>query len=82
MVTRVRPIANTKWEIIAVNLSNDKHIKQIHDAVFVCNGHFTEPYIPNIHGVAEFQGKLIHSHDFCSADHFRGMHLMTFCSKN
>lgn len=74
MVTRVRPIANTKWEIVAVNLSDDKHIQQIHDFVFVCNGHFFEPFIPNVQGVAEFQGKLIHSHDFRSAEQFRGMH--------
>lgn len=73
MVIRVRPIVNTKWEIIAMNLSNDKHIKTIHDAVFVCSGRFTEPYIPNIQGVGEFQGKLIHSHDFRSAEQFRGM---------
>lgn len=76
MVTRVRPIANTQWEIAAVNLSDDKHIKQIHDFVFVCNGHFFEPFIPNIQGAAEFEGKLIHSHDFRSAEHFRGRHLI------
>lgn len=72
MVIRVQPIENTKWEINAVNLSNDKHIKTIHDAVFVCNGHFFEPYIPHIDGATEFKGTLIHSHDFRSAEHFRG----------
>lgn len=72
MVIRVRPIVNMKWEICAVNLSNDKHIKTIHDIVFVCNGHFSIPYIPEIDGVAKYQGKLIHSHDFRSAEHFQG----------
>lgn len=76
MVTRVRPIANTKWEIVAVNLADDKHIEHIHDFVFVCNGHFFEPYIPNVQDADEFQGRLIHSHDFRSAEHFRGMHLI------
>lgn len=82
MVIHVRPTENTKWEIIAANLSNDKHIKTIHDAVFICNGHFFEPYIPNVEGVAEFRGKLIHSHDFRSAQHFRGMQLMRLAFKH
>lgn len=73
MVIRVRPTETTKWEIIAVNLKNDNCIKTIHDAVFVCNGHFSEPFIPNIQGATDFQGKLIHSHDFRSVEKFRGM---------
>lgn len=77
MVTRVRLTENTKWEIIAMNLINDTSIKAIHDVLFVCNGHFFEPFIPSITGAHEFHGKLIHSHDFRSAEIFRGIYLST-----
>lgn len=73
MVIRVRPTEKTKWEIIAVNLANDKCIQTIHDAVSVCSGHFIEPFVPEIPDANKFQGKLIHSRDFRTAENFRGM---------
>lgn len=73
LVIRVRPIENDRWEIIVHNLVEDKLIKSVYDAVFVCNGHFFQPFIPNIVGANEFKGKLLHSHDFRSAEKFQGI---------
>lgn len=73
LVIRVHPIENNKWEVIVKNLSNDKYVTQIFDAVFVCNGHFFAKFIPKMDGANQFKGKLLHSHDFRDAEHFKGM---------
>lgn len=36
----------------------------IFDAVFVCNGHFSCPRIPQHTGQNLYKGKLLHSHDY------------------
>lgn len=66
------PIENDKWEIIVKDLPNDRFMTQIYDAIFVCNGHFSEPFIPEIESANEFEGKLMHSHDFRTAEAFHG----------
>lgn len=47
---------------------------QIFDAIFVCNGHNSVPFTPDIQGINEFQGHVIHSHDYRRADSFKGYH--------
>ncbi|XP_070697593.1 uncharacterized protein [Pempheris klunzingeri] len=42
------------------------------DAVFVCTGHFTDPHIPDIPGIENFNGKVLHSHDYRYAKPFSG----------
>lgn len=71
-VIRIQPIENDKWEIIVKDLPNNKFETKIYDAVFVCSGHFSAPRIPNIDGASEFNGKIIHSRDFRSAEAFFG----------
>lgn len=71
-VTRVVPIANKKWEISVKDLVNNVSETNIYDAVLVANGHFSVPNIPEIPGTSEFNGKIIHSHDFRDAEKYRG----------
>lgn len=73
LVIRTLPIENDKWEIIVKDLPNNKYITHIFDAVFICNGHFFNQYFPEIEGANEFEGKLLHSHDFRDAELFRGI---------
>lgn len=70
-VLRVLPIENGKWEIIVKHLPSKKYETEIYDAVFVCNGHFSKPFYPNIPGLNKFKGKMIHSHDFRTAKTYR-----------
>jgi trimethylamine monooxygenase len=42
------------------------------DYVFVCCGHFSVPNIPEFPGLAGFLGRVLHAHDFRSADEFAG----------
>lgn len=72
LVLHVRPTDDEKWLIIVKDLINDSFITQIYDAVFVCNGHNFMGNIPEFDGAKEFQGKVIHSHDFRTVEAFRG----------
>lgn len=68
LVIRVRPVENTKWEIIVKNLPNNTYETKIYDLVFICNGHYSKPFVSEIHGAHDFSGKMIHSHDFRTAE--------------
>ncbi|XP_037049491.1 senecionine N-oxygenase-like [Bradysia coprophila] len=71
LVVRVLPLEEDKWEIVVKELPSDEFITKIFDIVFVCNGHFFAPSSPEIEDAQEFRGKLIHSHDFRTAEAFR-----------
>jgi hypothetical protein len=45
------------------------------DAVLVCNGHYSEPQLPQLPGAAGWPGLLMHSHSYRSAERFRGQHV-------
>lgn len=72
VVIRCLPIENGKWEVIVKDLPSNIFETKIYDVVFVANGHFATPKIPHIDGASEFKGKMIHSHDFRSAEVHRG----------
>ncbi|XP_064209077.1 uncharacterized protein LOC135264241 isoform X4 [Anguilla rostrata] len=42
------------------------------DAVFVCNGHYSDPHLPSIPGLEHFKGTLLHSHSYRYPDPFAG----------
>ena len=48
---------------------------QVFDAVLVCNGHYTEPNLPQLPGAQEFPGLLMHSHNYRQADAFKRQHV-------
>ena len=50
---------------------NTEHTEQF-DAVVVCNGHYSDPRIPNIPGADDFPGEQLHSHNFRTNHEFRG----------
>ena len=45
------------------------------DYVVVANGHFTKPKIPILSGEENFNGQIIHSHDFKTAERYTGIGL-------
>ena len=38
----------------------------------VCNGHYTDPYIPQMPGMEAFQGEIDHSHNYRENSRFDG----------
>lgn len=71
----VRPVETNSivyWEIITVNLETKKEQSNKYDAVMVCNGHYSDPFIPNVKGKEKFHGKQWHSHDYREPSCFTG----------
>ena len=42
------------------------------DAVILCTGHHSQPYLPRFEGQDTFAGQLLHSHDYRSSQNFEG----------
>ncbi|XP_061903107.1 uncharacterized protein LOC133650188 isoform X2 [Entelurus aequoreus] len=58
------------WEVTS---SNGRRRTETFDSVFVCSGHYSDPYIPDVAGVDKFKGQVLHSHAYRSADAFAGL---------
>ena len=54
------------------DLLSDHFKTEIFDALMVCNGHYSVPFIPHFDGIEKFQGQQMHSHDYRKADQFKG----------
>lgn len=50
------------------------------DAVAVCNGHFSEPRVPELPGFADFPGAALHSHNYRRPDAFAGKRVVVLGS--
>lgn len=42
-----------------------------YDAIFLCNGHYSAPYMPQFDGIDEFRGAKMHSHDYRKPDRYQ-----------
>ncbi|XP_055314740.1 flavin-containing monooxygenase 1-like [Sitodiplosis mosellana] len=63
-VVNVKPTPNNRWEVLSRDLRRNTYEIRVFDAIFVCNGHYNAPYIPNFEGIDEFRGNKAHSHDY------------------
>ncbi|XP_063381060.1 senecionine N-oxygenase isoform X2 [Cydia fagiglandana] len=58
------------WDVSYKNLVTGVSETREYDYVFVCNGHYNTPFIPSIPGLKEFEGDVMHSHDYRVPDIF------------
>ena len=65
-----------RFDVRSHNLKTDEQVDEIFDYVVVASGHFSTPNVPEFEGVAEFTGRVMHAHDFRSADEFAGKHVL------
>lgn len=72
LVKKIKPIAEDKWNVTVIDLRKNATQSNIFDAVVICNGRNFLPNIPVIDGHDKFKGKIMHSHDFRTAEKFRG----------
>nr|XP_050860583.1 flavin-containing monooxygenase 2-like isoform X3 [Vespula vulgaris] len=64
-VEYVEPISeNHKWSVKVRDLKENVVKTETFDAIMVCNGHYFEPFTPNLKGQNVFQGDQLHSHDY------------------
>lgn len=62
-VVRARPY-DGKWEVIVKDLPNNKYLTYRFDYLFICNGHYENPLLPEIQGIEDFIGETMHSHHY------------------
>ncbi|KAJ7341454.1 hypothetical protein JRQ81_005562, partial [Phrynocephalus forsythii] len=63
------------WDVTATLQAPTPTCQQLterFDAVMVCTGHYSSPFIPPIPGLDSFQGCLLHSHSFRHPEPFAG----------
>jgi len=74
-VKLVEPIVKDgveKWQVISSRDQCQTPISEIYDAVIVCNGHYSDPFIPEIPDMASFRGEIDHSHNYRVNSRFAG----------
>ncbi|PIC51093.1 hypothetical protein B9Z55_001745 [Caenorhabditis nigoni] len=59
-----------QWKVTTSTNSAEFESINYYDVVFVCNGHFFEPFNPFEN--SGFVGEMLHSHDYRRAEHFEG----------
>lgn len=69
-------------ENAAVRLSHEEWLVDgvRFDAVAVCNGHYSEPYVPDLPGFETFPGLALHSHNYRKPDVFAGKRVVVLGS--
>nr|XP_020663938.1 flavin-containing monooxygenase FMO GS-OX4-like [Pogona vitticeps]XP_020663939.1 flavin-containing monooxygenase FMO GS-OX4-like [Pogona vitticeps]XP_020663940.1 flavin-containing monooxygenase FMO GS-OX4-like [Pogona vitticeps] len=81
-VDNVRPAPKRKegipsgWDVTATRQAPAPMRQQLtehFDAIMVCTGHYSSPFIPSIPGLDSFQGCLLHSHSFRHPEPFAGL---------
>ncbi|KAL0841599.1 hypothetical protein ABMA28_015258 [Loxostege sticticalis] len=64
------------WDITFKDLTTGASETREYDYVFVCNGHYNTPFIPSIPGLKQFQGDVMHSHDYRVPEIFAGKRVL------
>lgn len=66
-----------KFSVRSTDLNTDQDSVEEFDYVFVCTGHYFNPKMVTKPGFENFQGRIIHSHDFRDARQFVGQTIVT-----
>ncbi|KAG8186358.1 hypothetical protein JTE90_026778 [Oedothorax gibbosus] len=76
-ISPVNPAADPfEWSVSFSDVVTKEKEIRIYDAVMVCNGHYSVPYFPEIKGLFEFKGTVIHSHDYREPQAFKDLRVV------
>nr|XP_046267126.1 flavin-containing monooxygenase FMO GS-OX4 [Scatophagus argus]XP_046267127.1 flavin-containing monooxygenase FMO GS-OX4 [Scatophagus argus]XP_046267128.1 flavin-containing monooxygenase FMO GS-OX4 [Scatophagus argus] len=70
----------TVWEVISSDSSGCQKT-ECFDSVFICSGHYSNPHVPDVPGIENFTGKVLHSHDYRYAEPFSGQSVVVLGAK-
>ncbi|KAM4547274.1 uncharacterized protein V3H82_020915 isoform 1-T2 [Fundulus diaphanus] len=87
-VESVTPVSTTTdgeerkvtWAVTSSDSSGHQKTETF-DAVFVCSGHYSDPHVPDIPGIQNFKGQVLHSHAYRSAEPFSGRTVLVLGAK-
>ncbi|KAL3018340.1 hypothetical protein AAZX31_05G022900 [Glycine max] len=66
------PSEDLKWVVRSKDKNSEEEVEQVFDAVVVATGHYSNPRLPCIQGMAIWKRKQMHSHIYRSPEPFRG----------
>ena len=70
---REHSIHGWSWQVVSKDAqTNTADQSEVFDAVMVCNGHYSEPRVPDFPGKHVFPGLQMHTHNYRTPDAFRG----------
>ncbi len=64
--------ASGQFSVTVEHLPDKQQRTELFDYVVVATGHFSVPNVPQFPGIETFTGRVLHGHDFRSADEFKG----------
>ncbi|XP_035895834.1 senecionine N-oxygenase-like [Anopheles stephensi] len=70
-VVQVRPTDGDRWIVKVENLAKQQKHQYVFDFLFICNGHYHTPNVPEVPGREAFRGQQLHSHDYRCAEHYK-----------
>ncbi|XP_031618998.1 senecionine N-oxygenase-like [Contarinia nasturtii] len=80
LVEKIHSIENDQWKIIVKDLPNNKTRTMIYDAVFISIDKLSTLNYPQYEGANEFNGKIMHSHEYRRAEDFHGADVLVIGS--
>ncbi|XP_031348342.1 flavin-containing monooxygenase FMO GS-OX-like 3 [Photinus pyralis] len=75
-VTKIAAEGANGWCITAQDAKTKLTETQAYDAVFICTGHYSVPYVPKLPGHDQFTGEQVHSHNFRTCESFKGKNVL------
>ena len=69
-------MGSTKWKIRMHDLITGKKVSENFDAVLICSGHFSKPYMPAIPGLEFFGGSIVHSNSYREPEAYAGQDIL------
>lgn len=63
-------------------LSYLSYLLQDFDAVVICNGHYSEPNLPDVPGADQWPGLQMHSHNYRTPEPFAGQTVVVVGASN
>ncbi|XP_047463559.1 flavin-containing monooxygenase FMO GS-OX4-like [Mugil cephalus] len=70
----------TTWEVTSSDWSGRQKTETF-DSVLVCSGHYSDPHIPDIPGIDNFKGNVLHSHSYKYPEPFSGQSVVVLGAK-
>lgn len=64
------------FTVTAHDLVNDHEYEETFDHVIIASGHFSTPNVPEFEGFSDFNGRVLHAHDFRDAREFAGKDIL------
>ncbi|XP_070531973.1 flavin-containing monooxygenase 5-like isoform X2 [Ptychodera flava] len=68
--------ATGKWDVEYTDKEKNTSKTETFDAVLVCTGHHVDPHVAKFPGQRDFQGRIVHTHDYKKSEGYEDKRIM------